>query len=109
MIIFGHAFNLDDLNREELDLIQENEEISDYVHFAYSVSGADITVAAFGVVMDIDDDLFNPIYLDQMPTIEDATYKKVEYMLAVQKLPESLIQKFHRAYPSLFSIVLNDD
>lgn len=109
MIFFGFAIDTNKLTRDEADLLDSDP----HYHMGYSANGCQPDIAIYGVeIPDTQDDLFNPVYLDDISILSDCSktnFVKVGFSSVYNKLPESIIQKFDRPYPSLISIVLSDD
>ena len=104
MIIFGYALKIDKLTLGEIDIL-DNEEIinPNYVHTS---EYEDYEYLAVGI--QISDGLDpNPIFHDEVN--EHVNYKRVELMVETGKLPESIFQKFERAYTSVFTINLGEN
>jgi hypothetical protein len=105
MIIFGYAFDQDDLHRAERAVMEKS---TGMWHTCYSTGGGFPGAAVFGVVLSHEHFLFNAVRVLDLVVIETPEQQK---RLAEEwaKVPEGIRAKAKSRSPEVYAIDLTDD
>lgn len=104
MIVFGYAFDLGKLTRQERDIFNNNE----YGLTCYTTGAGKIDSAMFGVPLETDSFLFCPRALSSLK-LEATDEDRKELERAWAKLPEPIRLKAYNQQPDVFAFDNTDD
>jgi hypothetical protein len=104
MIIYGYAFDTDDLHKAERRVLEAH----DLYEGCYSTGAGKITAAVFGVELDGSGFLFNPVALSSLNTVPTEAQKEhLSHQWAA--LPESIRKAAKNQTPEVFAFDTSDD